>query len=111
MVSLASASRRSHAAVAIILASALTGCATYMKCGFAGCPGDAKITHNVQTLMAKYPALQAPNLIRVQTTDHVVYLYGEVNTELERSTAESVARAVPGVARVVNSIAFDYGGR
>ena len=61
--------------------------------------------------MPQYPALQAPNLIRVQTTDHVVYLYGEVNTELERSTAESVARAVPGVTRVVDSISFDYAGR
>jgi len=43
--------------------------------------------------------------------DHVVYLNGQVNTYLERATAESVARAVPGVTRVVNSINFDYGGR
>jgi osmotically-inducible protein OsmY len=107
----APADRSGHAVVAVILVSALTGCATYMRCGLAGCPGDAKITHNVQTLMAQYPALEAPNLIRVQTTDHVVYLYGEVNTELERSTAESVARAVPGVTRVVDSISFEYGGR
>jgi osmotically-inducible protein OsmY len=111
VVLLAPADRFSRAAVTVVLISALAGCATYRKCGFAGCPGDAKITHSVQTLMSKYPALQAPNLIRVQTTDHVVYLYGEVNTELERSTAESVARAVPGVTRVVDSISFDYGGR
>lgn len=100
-----------RAAVAVILAGALAACATYRKCGFAGCPGDAKITNNVQTLLAQYPALQAPNLIRVQTADHVVYLYGEVNTELERSEAESVARAVPGVTRVVDSISFGYAGR
>ena len=83
----------------------------YRKCGFAGCPGDAKITRDVQALMSRYPALQAPNSIRVQTMDHVVYLNGQVNTELERSTAESVALSVPGVRRVLNSINFDYGGK
>ena len=105
------ADRWSRAAVAVILIGALSGFAMYRKCGFAGCPGDAKITRDVQALMSRYPALQAPNSIRVQTMDHVVYLYGEVNTGLECSTAESVAGAIPGVTRVVDSISLEYGGR
>jgi osmotically-inducible protein OsmY len=111
VVFLAPGSSWGRTLLGLTLICAVAGCATYRKCGFAGCPGDAKITHNVQTLMSKYPALQPPNLIRVETTDHVVYLYGEVDTELERSTAESVARAVPGVTRVVDSISFEYSGR
>jgi osmotically-inducible protein OsmY len=40
----------------------------------------------------------------VQTFDHVVYLYGVLDTELERQIAEGAALEAPGVARVVNSI-------
>jgi osmotically-inducible protein OsmY len=98
-------------AAAVILTGALPACAVYRKCGFAGCPGDAKITAEVLALIDQYPALAAPNSVRVQTMDHVVYLNGQVNTELERSTAESVALSVPGVRRVLNSINFDYGGK
>jgi osmotically-inducible protein OsmY len=47
----------------------------------------------------------------VQTLDHVVYLTGQVDTELERSMAESVAREVAGVQRVMNSINLSYEGR
>jgi osmotically-inducible protein OsmY len=36
----------------------------------------------------------------------VVYLYGQVDTEQERATAESLARQVAGVRRVVDSINF-----
>jgi osmotically-inducible protein OsmY len=36
--------------------------------------------------------------------DHVVYLNGMVNTGAERLLAEAVARAAPGVRRVVDSI-------
>jgi len=74
-------------------------------------PGDAKITAEVRALIEHYPALNPPNSVRVQTLDHVVYLTGEVNTDLERSMADSVALAVAGVTRVVNSISLGYGGR
>ena len=98
-------------AVAVALTAALPACAVYSKCGFAGCAGDAKIAVDVRALMNHYPALEAPNSIRVQSMDHVVYLYGQVDTDLERFMAESVARAVPGVTRVVDSISLSYAGR
>jgi len=47
----------------------------------------------------------------VQTVDQVVYLNGQVDTELQRELAESLARVVPGVKRVVNSINLSYEGR
>jgi osmotically-inducible protein OsmY len=54
--------------------------------------------------------LEAPNLIRVQTLDHVVYLSGLVDTPLERQMAEAVALRATGVVRVVNSIAVNNKG-
>jgi osmotically-inducible protein OsmY len=98
-------------AVATVLTAALPACAAYRKCGFSGCAGDAKIAADVRTLIRQYPALEAPNSVRVQSMDHVVYLYGQVDTDLERSMAESVARAAPEVRRVVNSISLSYDGR
>jgi len=41
----------------------------------------------------------------MQTLDKVVYLSGQVNTDLERQIAESAAHEAPDVARVVNTIA------
>jgi osmotically-inducible protein OsmY len=45
----------------------------------------------------------------VQTLDHVVYLNGLVDTDLERQLAESVAAGAKGVTRVVNSIGLSGG--
>jgi osmotically-inducible protein OsmY len=90
-----------------LLSGALSGCAlyhTYEKCGLHGCPGDAQISAQVRSQLRQRPDLE-PDSIAVQTLDHVVYLHGLVNSGLEIDTAESAARAVPGVTRVVSSIA------
>jgi osmotically-inducible protein OsmY len=96
-------------AFAAILAC-VSGCAAYRKCGFDGCPGDAEISAKVRALFEQHPALEPPNLLTVQTLDHVVYLYGVVDTDFERLMAESVALQAPGVTKVVNSIGIS-GGR
>jgi len=100
--------RRSLCALALvlILTGALSGCAvynTYEKCGFYGCPGDAKITADILAQFSRRLDLE-PNAITVQTLDHVVYLYGLVSSSLEIDTAESIARKVSGVTEVVNSM-------
>ena len=97
-------------AFTLVLAGALPGCAAYRKCGFSGCPGDAEITAEVRALFNRYPILQPPNLVEVQTLDHVVYLNGLVDTDLQRQTAQSLALEAKGVAKVVNSIGLS-GGR
>ena len=94
----------------VLLAAVLCGCSVYRKCGFEGCPGDAAITAEVEALFHQHPALEPPNLLSVRTLDHVVYLYGLVDTDLQRQTAESVALQAPGVARVVNSIGISGNG-
>jgi osmotically-inducible protein OsmY len=94
-------------ACALFVTVALSGCAlykTYEKCGFGGCAGDAAITANVVSQLNRSSFME-PNAVSVQTLDHVVYLNGVVRSGLEVGTAESIADHVPGVARVVNSIA------
>jgi osmotically-inducible protein OsmY len=93
----------------LFLAAALSGCTlynTYEKCGFRGCPGDAKITADVVLQLDRCPFIE-PNAISVQTLDRVVYLNGIVRSSLEISAADSIAGQVPGVDRVVDStVAF-----
>jgi osmotically-inducible protein OsmY len=88
----------------ILAAGGLVGCATFEKCGFAGCPGDAQITANVQALLDRNPPLGPPNQVYIRTLDHVVYLNGVVDTPFEQRLAESVAGEAAGVTRVVNNI-------
>jgi osmotically-inducible protein OsmY len=98
----------------IILTDTLTGCSAYnayRKCGSAGCPGDAKITTEVRALLNQHPALGPPNQIYVQTLDGVVYLTGQVATDLQRDSAEAVAHEAPDVSRIMNTIALTYAGR
>ena len=87
-----------------LLPTLLAGCATDRTCNSAACMTNEKTTAAVQSAFAKHPDLGAPGAIRVETTDHVVYLYGEVDSGLERESAGSVASQVMGVTRVVNSI-------
>jgi osmotically-inducible protein OsmY len=94
-----------------VLSGSLCACRIYEKCGISGCPGDAKITADVEALFHQYPELEPPNLVYVQTLDHVVYLTGQVDTQTQRVTANSIALRVPGVKRVVNSINLSYQGR
>ena len=101
-------------ALAIILTGTLPGCAAYSayrKCGSHGCPGDAKITAEVRTQLNRHSVLQPPNQVYVQALDGVVYLTGQVATDLQRDTAESAAHEASGVSRVINTIALSYGGR
>jgi osmotically-inducible protein OsmY len=98
----------------IILTGALPGCAAYSAyrmCGSRGCPGDARITAEVRALLNQHPALAPPNQVYVQTLDRVVYLTGQVATDLQRDTAESAAHEATGVSRVTNTIALTYAGR
>jgi len=89
----------------------LQGCVSSSQCESEQCKNDAKITADVQAKLKERRELGAPNTVYVQTRDGVVYLTGQVTTDLQRDTAESIAGKVPGVVRVVNSIALSYSGR
>jgi osmotically-inducible protein OsmY len=100
--------------LAVALGAGAAGCAayrTYQKCGYAGCPGDAQISADVRAALTQHAALGPPNQIYVHTLNRVVYLSGQVATDLQRATADSIARATPGAANVVDIIGLEYNGR
>jgi osmotically-inducible protein OsmY len=93
-------------------AGALQGCAsTAAQCTTDSCKQDAQITAALKAKLKEHRELGPPNSVYVQTRDGVVYLTGQVATDLQRSTAESLAETIPGVVSVVNSIALTFGGR
>jgi hyperosmotically inducible protein len=81
----------------VVLAHALPGCRT------ASPPDDVRIEAEVK---ARLVAEKRANLTRlgVQSTSGVVYLSGRVPSGDQRARAEEIAREVPGVRRVVNSV-------
>jgi osmotically-inducible protein OsmY len=99
---------RSHRLRLAVLGSlCLAACSlstTYGKCGFSGCPGDAEIGAHVRALLYARPELASADLA-VQALDHVVYLRGLVDTDLQRAEVVARVRALPGVRDVVDGIA------
>jgi osmotically-inducible protein OsmY len=98
-------------AFALFLSGTLSACAAYEKCGFGGCPGDAQLAAAVRTAFEAHAELEPPNLLTVESVNHVIYLYGLVDTDFQRQMAESVAHQTPGVAKVINSIGLSGNSR
>ncbi len=84
----------------------LSGCAGFGDCGRA-CAGDSEVTAQVHALLARSPALDAPNSISVQTERGVVYLRGLVSTPYQVAEAGSIAARAPGAKRVQNLLSID----
>jgi osmotically-inducible protein OsmY len=99
------------AAALAVSMGALPACATFEKCGFSGCPGDAQTTAAVTVLLDQHPGVGAPGAVSVQTLNGVVYLYGVVDTDLMREEAERIALQAPHVKKVVNSIGVINAGK
>jgi osmotically-inducible protein OsmY len=93
-------------ALCMCLAVALAGCAALADRGQLESPADARISAEVRTLLEQDPALDAPNLISVQTHGGVVYLRGLVSTPYEIGEAGSLAAQVPG-SHVANLLSID----
>lgn len=80
-------------------------------CNFTQSPNrqaeDLKITTEVKTKLATDVNASSLANIEVNTTNGVVTLAGQVETAEVKSSAETVARAVPGVVRVNNNLQVD----
>jgi len=70
-------------------------------------PEDAATTARVEAVLQQHRDLAPPNDVYVATRGHVVYLSGSVATSLQSEDAAALARGVPGVTAVVNSIASE----
>jgi osmotically-inducible protein OsmY len=89
------------------LVAGLAGCAAFAKRGLLESPADAKISADVRTLFEQSPALEAPNLISVQTRGGVIYLRGLVSTPYQLGEAGSLAARVPGASHIENLLSID----
>jgi len=95
----------------IALASALaitavtfSGCAVVRDQQSAGSyVDDATITTRVKARFADDPAVSAL-AIQVETMKGQVQLSGFAKSSAERANAETIAKAVPGVTRIINNI-------
>jgi hyperosmotically inducible protein len=92
-----------YLAVLALAASLLAGCAAFEKCETDACAQDAKLRDEVRQQINARSSLRFFN-IDIQTRDRAVYLGGLVDTEVDRSMAEQIAMAVPGVTKVVNGL-------
>jgi osmotically-inducible protein OsmY len=90
---------------------ALPACVSTSECTSEECKNDAKVTADIKARLSEHRELGGPNAVYVQTRGGVVYLTGQVATDLQRQSAESIARQVPGAGEVVNSIAIGFEGR
>jgi osmotically-inducible protein OsmY len=88
--------------VAIVACLSGTGCADF-ECQTTACVEDAKLRDQVSEQINAHSSLRFFNL-DIQTHNHAVYLEGLVDTEIDRSMAEQIAMAVPGVAKVYNGL-------
>ncbi|HTX35399.1 MAG TPA: BON domain-containing protein [Bryobacteraceae bacterium] len=86
----------------LLLAAALFGCRTNST------PEqqvrDLQITADVKSKLASDVGLSTVPDISVNSTNGVVTLSGQVDTAAEKAKAESLARGVPHVARVVDDL-------
>ncbi|HEV7359075.1 MAG TPA: BON domain-containing protein [Steroidobacteraceae bacterium] len=91
-------------ALVLILAAALSGCAVFEKCSPENCATDAKITADVDDMFGQHAEFGPPGTVHVQTINGVVYLNGQVNSDMERQNAETLVLRIPNVKDVVNSL-------
>ena len=66
---------------------------------------DKAITNQVKSALSSNPDVGTE--VSVMTKNGVVYLGGKTATQLAKSHAEALAKAVPGVQTVVNDIGAD----
>lgn len=94
-------------AAALATCSFLQGCVfvdTHHKCG-GQCSGDKQVTDQIRTILFQRPDIMS-NDIEVQTLDGVVYLHGLIDTDVQRQTILDAVNSVPGVVRVIDSLAL-----
>jgi hypothetical protein len=75
--------------VAPFLCGALCGCAVTQECTVESCADDSQITAKIQSMFDQRSEFRPPNFVYVKTKNHVVYLSGQVNTDLVRERARN----------------------
>jgi len=93
------------AAITLLTLVSLSGCAAHHKCDANACADDKAITAKIEAALYANAAIATWD-IQVQTINHTVYLYGLVDTNVQRAFIEETAHKTEGVEKVVNSISI-----
>lgn len=97
---------------AVVLVLVVLSLAT--ACGTAQAPNsqvnDSKITAQIKTKLAQDVGPSSLTNVDVNTTNGVVTLAGQVESEAVKRQAEEVAIKVPGVVRVDNNLQIEPTG-
>ena len=93
------------AAITLLTLVSLSGCAAHHKCDANACADDKAITARIEAALYANKAIATWD-IQVQTINHTVYLYGLVDTNVQRAFIEETAHKTEGVEKVVNSISI-----
>ena len=101
----------SAAALALIAAMGLNGCALYPHCSPENCASDKLINAEMNQLFGEHPEFGPPGTVHIQTTNGVVYLSGPVDSDFEVRRAEALARQVANVKDVQNNLYARSNGR
>ena len=92
---------------ALFLSATLPGCALQEGAAKDPSPEHADVTANVQAVLRQHPELSPPNELYGSTHNGVVYLSGLVATPSQSESAKALAEGVPGVRKVVSSVATE----
>ncbi len=95
-------------ALAAALFGATIASSAHAQTTFAG-NTNLSLAETVHQAINNHATLAADQ-IRVQAFGDTVYLTGQVDTQAEAASAESIARGVEGVRRVVNSTSVSSAG-
>lgn len=95
--------RFSAAFIAVLTIAALGCAATETRQSTGAYVDDSAITTKVKTAIFNEPTLKVAD-IKVDTTNHVVLLRGNVDSQADMNKAVALARAVPGVTSVKNDM-------
>jgi hyperosmotically inducible periplasmic protein len=91
-----------RAIVVVLLCGMLFGCRTNESPG--GQVNDLQITAQVKSKLASNVGVSSVTNISVNSTNGVVTLSGQVNSPEVKTKAEAVAKSVPNVVRVVDTL-------
>ena len=92
---------------ALFLSATLPGCALQGGAAKDQGPKDADIMANVEAVLRQHSELSPPNELHGSTHNGVVYLSGLVATSSQSESAKALAEGVPGVRKVVSSVATE----
>ena len=89
--------------VKVVCVCCVAGVFSALACNFSKAPDDPQIVEAIKSQLFDHPELKSRN-VSVASSEGVVTLSGQVKSQSERLRVEEIARQVPGVEEVRDSL-------